>query len=240
MYHYLDSRYNKITSDDIREYDEIWKKLFHENGVPIPKGDEKKFNVCPNEYVVDYFRDAFMKFFCASEDIENNNSDYKSVGELFRDNFPFFFSRHSTIDQFIDLGCGNGWTVALASILGYRSIGVERSLEILTVGKEIFNDLQIDEKRLIEGDYLSESFWETTHLDVDPKSQAIFLLFQPEKYMEKGLRVTSRYMHREARIVTGIDYFSSTDTSVINDELLQFNLHAEASIFGKELVLKKM
>ncbi len=240
MEHYFDSfRGGEFTSEAIKRHQEDWKRLFYEKGLVLSKDDKEEIDQDPQKYATGYFREVFLKFFKANHDIEIANSDHQNILELFRDCFPYLYTRYPNIDSFIDLGCGAGWPVALASMLGYRAIGIERNLEVLTIGKETFNELGIDNRRLIRGDYLQDAFWESIPCGVNPLAPTLFLLYQPKKQMDYGLPVVSKRMHKNSRIITGADFFSSDDTEAMDQELYEFNLQIETNLFRNCLILKK-
>jgi len=240
MEHYFDSfRGAEFTPEAIKGYQEDWKRLFYERELVTLEEDKEKLDKDPQKYARDYFKEVFLKFFKATRDIEDCNSDHQNIGELFRDCFPYCYTRHPNLDSFIDLGCGAGWPVAIASMLRYRAVGIERNLEVLTLGKEIFSELKIGDERLMGGDYLQDTFWKSNHCGVNPVAQTLFLLYQPKKQIDMGLPFVSKNMHENSRIITGSDFFSSDDSEAMDQELDQFNLQIETNLFGRYLILKK-
>ncbi|MFW6008740.1 MAG: hypothetical protein ACOCP8_05670 [archaeon] len=218
-----------------------WKKLFIEKNLYLSEEEKKSFNENPDDFVhgnfcKDIFHDLYISF--RNSNLEQYVEYDMSFPYIF-DIFLYSFKNHKKLNSFIDLGCGVGFLVASSYKFGFNSIGVEKNLELLTLGKNVFKKHNINTERLIKGNFLDSSFWENSYHSIDPTAPNLFLLYQPKKFMEEALWTVSSYLHKDSRIITGGDYFSEYNFETINKELCKFNIEIENLTRSKYFVLKK-
>jgi SAM-dependent methyltransferase len=63
--------------------------------------------------------------------------------------------------SFLDLGCGSGYPVNIGLKLGYDCYGVDKDADIVEVAKRNVSWYGGNPERIVHGDYLNDSFWET-------------------------------------------------------------------------------
>ncbi len=233
----------RATPEYIAERRAGWKKARLDGRLSVPVQDLVRFEEDPEHYVASVLSDGLLVDFIRA--IANSGKDYSVTDErhmisqnLIYDFFDYMADRHPQVRNFVDLGCGIGFPVALAQRFGFNSVGVENVARVAEKGRAIFEQFGLEKDRIIQGDFLEDRFWMNEYSGVNPREPGLFYLFNRQEAVEIALPIIANQIHKESRVVIGWDaqYDSLRE---IDRKLSSFNMDLEAYLLCKCLVLKK-